>query len=54
MVERLPLMEQAMCTTRYSGTTDFDFDAGTFNLTPNGGYDIYLLKMSTDGGFYLG
>lgn len=36
---------------RYSGTTDFDFDAGTFNLTPNGGYDIYLLKMSTDGDF---
>ena len=36
---------------RYSGTTDFDFGTGTFNLTPTGGYDAYLLKMSTDGDF---
>lgn len=36
---------------RYSGTTDFDFGAGTFNLTPAGGYDAYLMKMSTDGDF---
>lgn len=36
---------------RYSGTTDFDFGTGTFNLTPAGGYDAYLMKMSTDGDF---
>jgi len=38
-------------TGRYSGTTDFDFGTGTFNLTSNGGYDIYLLKMTNDGDF---
>lgn len=36
---------------RYSGTTDFDFGAGTYNLTPIGGYDIYLMKMTTNGDF---
>ena len=38
-------------TGRYNGTVDFDFGVGTFNLTSNGGYDIYVLKMTTNGDF---
>ena len=36
---------------RFNGTSDFDLGAGTFNLTSNGGFDAYLLKMDTDGNF---
>jgi len=36
---------------RYSGTTDFDPGAGTFNLTSNGGFDIYLTKLTSAGNF---
>ncbi|MFZ2905385.1 MAG: gliding motility-associated C-terminal domain-containing protein [Cyclobacteriaceae bacterium] len=36
---------------RFNGTSDFDPGAGTFNLTSNGGFDAYLLKLDTDGNF---
>ena len=34
----------------YLGTTDFDpSDDGTYNLVPNGGYDIFLAKYDSYG-----
>ena len=36
-------------TGRYSDTTDFDPGPGIFELIPNGGSDIYLLSLTTNG-----
>lgn len=36
---------------RFNGTVDFDLGAGTFNITSNGNFDAYLLKLTTNGDF---
>ncbi len=36
---------------RFSDTVDFDPGVGTYNLTSNGGYDIYVLKLDQNGDF---
>ncbi len=36
---------------RFSGTVDFDYGPGIFNLTSNGSTDIYLTKYSNSGQF---
>ncbi|MFT6503759.1 MAG: hypothetical protein ACJASQ_003897 [Crocinitomicaceae bacterium] len=38
-------------TGYFSGTADFDPDAGVHNLTSNGAYDIFALKLNADGSF---
>lgn len=38
-------------TSRFEGTQDFDPGAGTFNLTPAGDSDIYILKLNSSGEF---
>jgi len=38
-------------TGYFSGTVDFDPGAGTTELVSNGGNDIYLLKLDSDGDF---
>lgn len=38
-------------TGYFSGTADFDSDAGVHNLTSNGAYDIFALKLNADGSF---
>ena len=38
-------------TGLFNGTIDVDLGPGIFNLTSNGGSDIYIQKMSTDGIF---
>ncbi|NBG65711.1 T9SS type A sorting domain-containing protein [Acidiluteibacter ferrifornacis] len=38
-------------TGEYSLTVDFNPNAGTYNLTSNGGYDIFILKLNSSGGF---
>lgn len=35
----------------FSGTVDFDPGTGTYNLTSNGGSDIYALKLDSNGDF---
>lgn len=36
-------------TGKFSGTVDFDPGAGTTNLTSNGNYDVFVLKMNSGG-----
>ena len=36
-------------TGAFAGTVDFDPNAGTYNLTSNGTYDAFILKMDTSG-----
>ncbi|HLP88021.1 MAG TPA: SBBP repeat-containing protein [Nostocaceae cyanobacterium] len=38
-------------TGYFSDTADFDPGSGTFNLTSNGGYDIFISKLNSDGNF---
>ncbi|MFT6923494.1 MAG: hypothetical protein ACJA1C_002509 [Crocinitomicaceae bacterium] len=38
-------------TGYFSGTADFNPDAGVHNLTSNGAYDIFALKLNADGSF---
>jgi len=38
-------------TGLFQGTADFDPDAGTFNLTSAGGFDIYICKLDINGSF---
>ncbi len=38
-------------TGLYSGTVDFDPGASVYNLTSNGGNDMYLLKLNAAGNF---
>jgi len=38
-------------TGQFAGTADFDPDAGTFNLTSSGSYDIFISKLDTSGNF---
>ena len=38
-------------TGYFSDVADFDPGAGTFNLTPNGGGDIYIQKLDSNGNF---
>ena len=38
-------------TGYYNGTIDFDSGSGTTNLTSNGGDDIFVLKLNTNGDF---
>jgi hypothetical protein len=38
-------------TGQFSGTADFDPGAGIHNLVSNGFYDIYILKLDTNGNF---
>ncbi|HYG18784.1 MAG TPA: SBBP repeat-containing protein, partial [Ohtaekwangia sp.] len=38
-------------TSRFIGTQDFDPGAGTFNVTPVGKSDIYVLKLDSSGEF---
>src|SRR6185436_8730374 len=35
----------------FSGTADFDPDTTTYNLTSNGGYDIFVSKLDSSGNF---
>jgi len=35
----------------FSGTVDFDPNAGTENLTSNSGSDVFILKLDTDGNY---
>lgn len=42
-----------LCTGYFSGTADFDPNAGTFNLTANGLPDAFVLKLSSNGNFIL-
>ncbi len=37
-------------TGQFSGTADFDPDAGIFNLTSAGGTDVFVMKLSQSGG----
>jgi uncharacterized membrane protein YqhA len=39
-------------TTGYiGGTADFDPGAGVFNITPNGGFDVFVSKLNAAGNF---
>lgn len=38
-------------TGSFRFTTDFDPSVGTFNLTSNGGLDVFILKLNSDGNF---
>ncbi|MCH8904439.1 MAG: SBBP repeat-containing protein, partial [Bacteroidetes bacterium] len=38
-------------TGYYKGTVDFDPGAATFNLTSNGGWDIFIQKLDASGNF---
>lgn len=38
-------------TGHFNGILDFDPNATVVNVTPTGGYDAFLLKMSASGGF---
>ena len=38
-------------TGYFKGTADFDPGAGTFNLTSNGGEDIFISKLNSSGNF---
>ena len=38
-------------TGAYQGTVDFNADSGTFNLTSNGGYDVFIQKLDASGSF---
>jgi len=38
-------------TGRFNGTVDFDPGAGTFNLTSNGNFDIFIQKLDASGTF---
>ncbi len=40
-----------LATGRYKLTADFDPGLGTFNLTSNGGYDVFILKLDMNGNF---
>lgn len=35
----------------FTGTADFNPTAGTFNLTPNGGRDVFVVKLTQSGSF---
>jgi len=35
----------------FDGTADFDPGVGTFNLSTNGSYDLFLLKLNANGNF---
>ncbi|MCB0401130.1 MAG: T9SS type A sorting domain-containing protein [Flavobacteriales bacterium] len=39
------------CTGRFKDVVDFDPNAGVYNLTSNGNYDIYTLSLDTAGNF---
>lgn len=38
-------------TGLFEGTVDFDPSSNTFNLTSNGGYDIFISKLDNNGNF---
>ncbi|GET43525.1 DUF4347 domain-containing protein [Microseira wollei] len=38
-------------TGQFQGTVDFDPGSGVFNLTSNGGYDIFTLELDSNGNF---
>ena len=38
-------------TGDFDGTADFDPGPGVYNLTANGYYDIFILKLNADGSF---
>ncbi len=38
-------------TGRFSGTTDFDPGAGTFNLSGSGSFDVFVSKLDASGNF---
>ncbi len=38
-----------LTTGYFQGTLDFDPGGGVFNLTSAGGYDVFVLKLDTDG-----
>lgn len=40
-----------LATGRFSGTIDFDPDAGTAELTSSGDFDVYVVKFTSTGGF---
>ena len=40
-----------LITGGYSGVADFDPGAATFNLAPNGNYDVFIQKLDTGGIF---
>ena len=43
--------EDIYVTGLYTGTTDFDPGAGTYNLTPDGEEDTFIVKLDKDGNF---
>ena len=40
-----------LITGKYEGTVDFDPGAGTFNLTSNGQWEIFIQKLDSSGNF---
>jgi hypothetical protein len=58
--ESLPAWGQSITVDRngdvyatggFQGTVDFDSGAGTANLTSNGDYDVYILKLDSSGNY---
>ena len=47
----LDASNNALITGYYQGTVDFDPGTGTYELTSNGMYDMYVLKLDTAGAF---
>ncbi len=39
---------------RFKGTADFDPGLGVSNLTSNGAFDVFIVKLNSSGDFSLG
>lgn len=47
----LDASENIFATGYFDGTADFDPSGDVMNLTSNGGFDVYVLKLDSDGEF---